>query len=454
MAPSTAARNSVEIDEAARTVSATRTFNAPRELVWKLWTDPEHVRHWWGPHGFTNTIQQMDVRPGGRWLFVMHGPDGTDYPNEITYKEVAPPERLSYSHGPAPKFDVTATFEENGGQTTVEMVMAFEAGMDYDGCASGLGQTLDRLGERLALESRSLSTTRVFDAPRELVWKMWTDPEHVKHWWGPRGFTNTINHMDVRPGGQWLFIMHGPDGTNYRNEITYTEVKELEYLSYSHGPSPKFDVTVTFTEQGDKTAVRMTSIFESAAILQKVIETFGADKGLHETLDRLGEQLANRNAFTISRTFDAPRELVFRVWTERDHLAQWFGPKGMTISHCTNDLRVGGLMHYAMRADNGFEMWGRWLYREITPPQKLVFVTSFSDPEGNVTRAPFGDEWPREMLTTITFDDEGGRTNVTVQSAAINATEEERKTFDSNHPSMRGGWTGTFDVLAEYLAKL
>ena len=309
-------------------------------------------------------------------------------------------------------------------------------------------------GAETNVDARSLVATRVFDAPRELVWRMWTEPEHVKQWWGPRGFTSTIETMDVRPGGMWKFVMHGPDGTNYRNEITYLEVVAPERLSYHHGPFPLFDVTVTFEERDGKTVLTMRSVFESAAALQKVIEVYHADQGMLETLERLGEQVANGSAFTISHTFDAPRELVFRVWSEREHLAHWFGPKGMEIFHCTNDPRPGGIMHYGMRGANGFEMWGRWLYREITPPRRLVFVTSFSDPERRVARAPFPGQWPQEMLTTVDFEEVGGRTKVTVRSAAINATEEERSTFDDAHVSMNAGWSGTFEQLAGYLSTL
>jgi uncharacterized protein YndB with AHSA1/START domain len=301
---------------------------------------------------------------------------------------------------------------------------------------------------------REIATTRVFDAPRELVWRMWTEPEHIRHWWGPRGFTNTIQEMDVRPGGTWKFFMHGPDGTAYRNEITYNEVVPLERLSYSHGPSPKFDVFVTFHDEGGKTRVEMRSVFESAALRNKVVETYNAVEGMQQTLDRLGERLANRNAFVISHTFDAPRDLVFRVWTERDHLARWFGPKGVEIFSCTNDLRPGGMMHYGMRGPDGSEMWGRWVYREIRPPEQLVFMLSFSDPEGGLTRAPFEEQWPLQMLSTITFAEDGGKTTVTVQSAAFEATDEEKQVFYDGHASMRGGWTGTFEQLADYLERV
>lgn len=303
--------------------------------------------------------------------------------------------------------------------------------------------------------AREIATTRVFDAPRELVWRMWTEPEHVKHWWGPRGFTNTIHQMDVRPGGLWTFIMHGPDGTNYRNEITYKEIVPPERLTYSHGPSPRFDVEVTFADEGaGKTRIHMRSVFESAAERDKVAEKFHAVEGMHQTLDRLGERLASHNAFVISRTFDAPRDLMFRVWTERDHLQRWFGPKDAAIFSCTNDLRPGGTMHYGMRLAGGGELWGRWTYREIRPPEYVVFVVSFSNPEGGLTRSPFDDKWPLQMLSTVTFAEEAGRTTVTVQWAAFEATEEERKVFDEGHASMRQGWSGTLDRLDDYLERI
>src|SRR4029079_5782761 len=98
-------------------IAATRVFDAPRELVWRMWTDPDHVIHWWGPNGFTNTIHEMDVRPGGVWRFVMHGPDGVDYQNKIIFREVVRPERLVYDHVSGPKFHVTVTFAEQAGKT-------------------------------------------------------------------------------------------------------------------------------------------------------------------------------------------------------------------------------------------------------------------------------------------------------------------------------------------------
>lgn len=157
--------------------------------------------------------------------------------------------------------------------------------------------------------------------------------------------------------------------------------------------------------------------------------------------------------FVISRTFDAPRDIVWKAWTERERLMQWSGPKGVTMTVATQDFRPGGLLHYCMRTPDGKEMWGRSVYREIVPPEKLVWVNSFSDPGGGVTRHPLSETWPLEMLTTVTLSETAGKTSVTVEWLPLNATAAELTTFDGAREGMKGGWTGTFDQLAAYLAK-
>lgn len=146
------------------------------------------------------------------------------------------------------------------------------------------------------MTDRELVFNRVFDAPRELVFEAWTDPKHVGHWWGPNGFTITTHEMDVRPGGVWRFIMHGPDGVDYENKIVYTEIVKPERLVYLHGSdeedeSGQFQVTVTFAEQGSKTRITMQMLFASAADRDRVVEEFGAIEGANQTLDRLAAYL-------------------------------------------------------------------------------------------------------------------------------------------------------------------
>ena len=157
--------------------------------------------------------------------------------------------------------------------------------------------------------------------------------------------------------------------------------------------------------------------------------------------------------FVISRTFDAPRDKVWKAWTEAERLKQWWGPKGFTVSHCTVDLRPGGVMHYCLRSPDGQDMWGKFIYREIVKPEKLVFVVSFSDEKGGITRHPMSPDWPREMLSTVTFAVQHGGTLLTVRWIPTNATELERKTFVDGRDGMKQGWGGTFDQFAAYLAK-
>ena len=141
------------------------------------------------------------------------------------------------------------------------------------------------------IAERTISAERILNAPRELVWKVWTEPEHIKNWWGPNGFTNTIHKMEVKPGSVWEFIMHGPDGTDYKNKIVYVEVRKPELLVYDHVSGPKFHVTVRFEEQDGKTKLSMQMLFDTAEERDRTIETFGAVEGLKQTLGRLEEYL-------------------------------------------------------------------------------------------------------------------------------------------------------------------
>lgn len=148
---------------------------------------------------------------------------------------------------------------------------------------------------------RELVFTRVFDAPRELVFEAWTQPEHATHWWGPDGFRTTIEEMDVRPGGNWRFVLHGPDGTDYRNRIVFVEIVRPERLVYKHVPEPgsepvSFEVTVTFEEQGRTTRLNMQMVFPSAAARDHIVKTYGADEGARQTLGRLADHLARISA--------------------------------------------------------------------------------------------------------------------------------------------------------------
>jgi len=157
--------------------------------------------------------------------------------------------------------------------------------------------------------------------------------------------------------------------------------------------------------------------------------------------------------FVISRVFDAPRDLVWKCFTEPERMKEWFGPKGSVLVAWTMDLRIGGTYHGAMRAGDGPVMWAKFVYCEIVEPERLVWVHSFSDEAGGLTRHPLSPTWPLELLTTVTLADApGGKTKLTLSWSPLNASEEERKTFDAAHDGMRGGWGGSFERLDAYLA--
>jgi uncharacterized protein YndB with AHSA1/START domain len=160
--------------------------------------------------------------------------------------------------------------------------------------------------------------------------------------------------------------------------------------------------------------------------------------------------------FSISRTFNAPRERVWRAFTEADSLAQWWGPKGSAIRVLRLDLRPGGIFHYSMEFQPGHPMYGRFIYREIVAPERLVYVSAFSDAGGGVTRAPFPqikDSWPLEVLNVMTLTEDAGRTTLSLRGHPIDASAEEMKTYAGMFDSMRQGFGGTFDQLDAWLAK-
>ncbi|HSY73884.1 MAG TPA: SRPBCC family protein [Dongiaceae bacterium] len=309
---------------------------------------------------------------------------------------------------------------------------------------------------------REILITREFNAPRELVWEAMTNPKHVVNWWGPRGFSTTIEKMDFRVGGVWKHMMHGPDGTNYPNEKVFKEIVKPEKIVFSHGGrrenGPSVDAIATWTFDAiekNKTRVSLRMVFPSAADRDFVVKEFGAIEGGKQTLERLGEFLAEAlcKPFVISREFTAPRELVWKAWTERERLMEWFGPKGFTMSAAKLDFRPGGIFHYAMHAPDGKEMWGKFVYREIVAPEKIVLVNSFSDEKGGLTRHPMSPTWPLQMLTETTFAEDKGKTLITIKWLPLDATDEERKTFNDARAGMTQGWTGTFEQLDDYLAK-
>ena len=164
-------------------------------------------------------------------------------------------------------------------------------------------------------------------------------------------------------------------------------------------------------------------------------------------------QLFPDHTFHLARTFNAPRELVFKAWTEADHMLEWWGPVGMTMRIAKMEFRPGGVFHYSMTTPDGTEMWGKFVYREIAPYERLVFVNCFADAAGNPIRHPMAPTWPLEMLSTLVFHEHDGKTTLEMSAIPINATDEESAAFAAAHASMQQGWKGTLEQLEAYLAQ-
>jgi uncharacterized protein YndB with AHSA1/START domain len=297
---------------------------------------------------------------------------------------------------------------------------------------------------------RELIFTRVFDAPRELVYEAWTDPRHVAQWWGPNGFKTTIHQMDVRPGGVWRLVMRGPDGADYNNRIVFLEVDKPRRLVYKQDPEKgsepvNFQVTVTFDAEGGQTKVTMHMLFPSHAAREHVVTKYGAVEGAKQTLGRLAEHLVQLQAgrtgqapreLVLTRVFDAPREVVFKAWTDREHLQRWWGPAGFTNPRCEIDPRPGGAIRIDMRAPDGavYPMTG--VYQEVVEPERIVFTSAALDEKGNPLF---------EIRNTVTFSEQEGKTKLTLRASVIGETA-------AAEPYLKGmnqGWSQSLDRLAQ-----
>lgn len=156
----------------------------------------------------------------------------------------------------------------------------------------------------------------------------------------------------------------------------------------------------------------------------------------------------------LTRTFDAPRELVFDTMTQTEHLQQWWGPQGCTIDVIAHEPKAGGIFHYCMKFGAVPGLFGKFQYRDVTRPERIVFTNGFADAEGNPIRYAMSPTWPIEVLNTVTLTEEGGKTSMMLHSTPLNASAIEIATFKAGHQSMQGGFGGMYDVYEKYLATL
>lgn len=301
-------------------------------------------------------------------------------------------------------------------------------------------------------ESNEIRLTRVYDAPVRAVWDAWTIPEQVAKWWGPRGFTLTTHAKDLRAGGTWRYTMHGPDGVDYPNVTKYLVVEPHAKLVYDHGGTddtpPLFRVTVTFEEVNGRTTMEMVSTLsspEAAAQMAAFIKKAGGNA----TWDRLAEHLATgKPVFVVNRTFEAPIDRVFAMWTTPEHLAKWLPPAGTEMRFLRSEIAVGKSTFFVISGAHG-TMHVRAEYLAIDPPSRIVYDQQFVDERERPAPAPGAAVFPATLRTTVLLTEEArGRTRVTVTTEPEGeTTAAEVEAFVGERGGMTLGWTGSLDAL-------
>jgi uncharacterized protein YndB with AHSA1/START domain len=158
---------------------------------------------------------------------------------------------------------------------------------------------------------------------------------------------------------------------------------------------------------------------------------------------------------TLSRLIDAPREVLFEVWTDAQHLAQWFGPKDVALPFCKVDPRPGGVLHFCHRLRDGTEVWVKGVYREVVAPERLVFTLSFVDRDGQPAPHPMFPDWPLDatFLTTVAFADIEGKTQLTVRQVLVPAAAAAPDIVARERQAARAGWAETLDRLEGYVGR-
>ena len=300
---------------------------------------------------------------------------------------------------------------------------------------------------------RELRYVREVAAPPARVYAAFTDPEALAAWWGPNGFRTETFAMDVRPGGQWRFVMRGPDGKEWPNFIEYTEVEPPSRLHWKHrgaedGP-PDFEVELTLTPTASGgTRIGFTMICADEATRDAKMN-WGAAEGAQQTLDRLESELYGE--LRLSRRFDAPRERVWAAWADAAQLARWWGPAAHSLTVESFDFRVGG--HFRFRMGDGERAMRAMLdFLEIDAPRRLVYDAAFCDVAGTPQPPPFDGDWPVTIRYEVSFDETDGITTLQLHGTPHAATAAQREFFLASLESMRDGFGAMFDQLQAHLA--
>jgi len=428
----------------------TREFDAPRERVWEVFTTPEHITKWWGPAHFSAPVTEIDLRPGGAFRFAMRGPDGNDYWNAGTVREVTPPRQLvlvmyfanakgervppttyGFPEGSPEEQITTFTFEALGARTRLTLRQGpIPAGMG-ENAKAGWTTSFDKAARAIAemdaprAAERDIVMTRVFDAPRERVFEVLTRPEHIQKWWGPKGLSVPLVEIDARVGGEIFVSERGSDGVlRYFAGVVREMTRPTRFVFAFHVVDEKRRRVglgvAAIPDDWNGEIVQETTLAAEGARTRVTIRLTGfpsaewgemAKYGLDESFDRLGYAVADDmrvkpegdREIVITRTFNAPRALVYEALTKVEHVQKWWGPRQYGPVTAVADFRAGGHYRFAQASPQG-EVAFSGDVRESSP-ERIVYVEEFEAMPGHAA------------VTTVTLEERGTRTFVTVRSA-------------------------------------
>ncbi|HEY3760971.1 MAG TPA: SRPBCC domain-containing protein [Verrucomicrobiae bacterium] len=359
----------------------TREFDAPRELVFKAWTDPKQLAEWWGPKGFTNPVCEWDVRPGGKIYDVMRAPNGDDYPMGGVFREIKPPERLVISCGALDKkgkllfeFVHDATFTEKKGKTKLTLrskvtMTTPDANRYIGGFTKGMTSSLERLAGMM--KTKPFVIERILDAPTNLVWRALTSPEDMKRWY--------FDMQQFKPevGCDFRFVVVH-DGKTHDHRCHITDVvpqKKIAYTWRFEGREGLSLVTFELSGRGRKTRLRLTHAglesFGASPMLARKNFVKGWTRIIGFWLKDFVENL-DREIYIV-REVNAPRELVWEAMTNPKHVVNWWGPRGFTTTVEKMDVRPGGVWKHVMQGPDGTKYPNQSVFKKVEKPDCLVF---------------------------------------------------------------------------------
>ncbi len=307
-----------------REVTITRVYDAPRELIWKAWTEPEVLKQWWGPKHFTAPVSEIDLRVGGRYLNCMRGPDGRDYWSTGVYRNIEAPIRLVMTDSfadekgnvvPASHYGmsgnwpaellVTVTLQDVNGKTKMTLNhTGIPEGQLIELTAAGWNESFNKLVENIVPNNHTriiaepgkqeIIITRVFDAPRHNLFKAYTERDLIPQWWGPRRFSTMVDRLNARTGGIWRFINRDSAGREFGFHGVYHEVlppvRIVNTFEFEGMPGHVSLETCVLEEMGEKTKMTARSVYQTVEDRDGML---GAEmeEGVFETMDRLSELL-------------------------------------------------------------------------------------------------------------------------------------------------------------------